>query len=130
MNDLLAGMAIVDAEACEAFARRQHQAGYAEDLGHAAAMLHEQSFAAQLSRPDELMRWKYPETFDSVGVERLTQILQAASDQDQARVDQLLVDQPFATLAAFTSIASHLNQAHRQLKRTGLRPADPQHSLF
>lgn len=130
MNEVLAGMAAVDAEACHEFARRQHRAGYGPDLKTAAALVHELAFAAQLERPGELMAWQYPETFTPVATDVLTDLLQAASDANRESARDLIADQTFADITALSSIASYLEQSCAQLQRFGTRRPDPQQSLF
>lgn len=130
MNALLAGMASVDADACHEFARRQHAAGYAPDLATAAALIHDLAFAAQLERPEELVAWKYPETFTPIDTDVLTQILQAASENDRDAARDLIAAQSFADITALSSIASYLSQACEQLRRFGARQPNPQQSLF
>lgn len=130
MNALLAGMASVDAEACHEFARRQHAAGHGADLATAAALMHELAFAAQLERPAELMAWKYPKIFEPVATQTLTELLQAASEDDRDTARQLMRDQSFADITALSSIASYLGQSIEQLRRFGTARPDPQQSLF
>ncbi|KEZ76491.1 hypothetical protein [Salinisphaera hydrothermalis] len=130
MKALLAGMASVDADACHEFARRQHVAGYGPDLATAAALIHDLAFAAQLERPDELLAWKYPETFTPIDTEVLTQLLQAASENDRETGAALIAEQSFADITALSSIASYLSQACEQLRRFGARTPDPQQPLF
>lgn len=130
MTALLAGMAAVDAEACHEFARRQHIGGHDEDLATAAALLHDAAFAAQLTRPAELMAWKYPDTFEPLDTALLTEWLQAASNGDRAAIDQSIGKCRFADLAALSSIASYLGQSVAQIRRYGSRAADPQQALF
>lgn len=130
MVELLAGMAAVDADACHEFARRQHIAGYAADLATAAGLIHDLAFAAQLERPDELMRWKYPEHFEPLDTDLLARLLQAASEDDRATAQALISNQPFAAVTALSSIASHLRQSLAHIARHGTRTPDPQQSLF
>lgn len=130
MDALLAGMAVVDAEACHEFAQRQHLAGHGADLATAAALVHELAFAAQLDRPDELMAWKDPEAFEPVDTTMLAELLQAASDNARQTARDLITNQTFADITALSSIASYLGQSCEQLRRfDGQRP-HPQRSLF
>lgn len=130
MSELLAGIASVDAEACHEFARRQHVAGHGADLKTAAALVHELAFAAQLDRPEELMAWKYPEVFDPVDAKMLTDLLQAASEDNRETARQLITNRSFADITALSSIASYLEQAVEQLRRFGVQRPNPQQSLF
>ncbi|WP_348767088.1 hypothetical protein [uncultured Salinisphaera sp.] len=130
MNSLLAGMASVDAEACQEFARRQHAAGHGADLQTAARLLHDQAFAAQLDRPAELVAWKYPERFEPLDQTLLTTALQAASDNERERVHGLIAELDFADITALSSIANHLARACEQFGRFGAYRPDPQQSLF
>ncbi|MES1932968.1 hypothetical protein T35B1_10176 [Salinisphaera shabanensis T35B1] len=130
MNTLLAGMAAVDAEACHEFARRQHAAGHGDDLKTAAALLHDQAFAAQLDRPAELVEWKYPEHFEPVDQTMLTTLLQAASNGERENVRATVAEQRFADITALSSIANYLTRACEQFSHFGARRPDPQQSLF
>ncbi|RJS93519.1 hypothetical protein [Salinisphaera sp. Q1T1-3] len=130
MRDVLAGMAGVDAEACQEFARRQAATGHGADLAVAAALLHDLAFAAQLDRPDELMRWKDPETQSPLDPEQLMTLLQHCSEKRRDDAGTLIAGMSFADISALSSIASYLAQACAQLRRFGTRPPDPQQSLF
>ena len=130
MSNVLADMAGVDAAACHEFARRQAAAGYGDDLQAAARLLHDAAFSVQLDRPAELHAWKYPETFEPVDIALLKQVLQAASEGDGQDVKTHLADQPFATVTALSSIATHLRQASEQIARFGNQRPDPQQTLF
>lgn len=130
MNALLAGMATVEPEACQAFARRQHRSGHTDELAAAAALIHDLAFNVQLDRPEELVRWKYPESFEPIDTDMLVRLLQAASDDDRDSAHEIIAAESFTTVTALSSIATHLRQSIEHIRRYGGQASDPQQSLF
>lgn len=109
MNDVLAGLQVADDAACAEFTRRQASSAHLGELAEAASLLSDVVAAAQLTQPDTLMAFKYPEKFSPVALPVLRGALDAAAAGDRTATVAAVTGLSFDDLATLRSLAARLH---------------------
>src|SRR5699024_6864135 len=108
--ELFHALASADAMAAAEYVRRQPQDKLSR-LHNAAGLLASVAAAVHLSRPDELMAFKYPEQFAPVDEKTLADALGAlVAREDTGAARALLEPLSFTDVAAIRSLAGFLQQ--------------------
>ena len=119
MSAILERMAAADPDACREFVDRQGLEASSE-LPRIIETLKRAVFAEQCSRPQELMAWKFPERYESIGADRLKAVLRAVEASALEQLSPGLDQMSFADLCVLSSLSSHLEQA-LEMKRSAYR---------